>query len=424
MNSRERIQHALNHQEPDRVPLDLGASPVTGMHVSSVYKLRQALALDTPGTPVKVAEPYQMLGEIQPDLMDALGVDVIGLSSRSTMFGFPLDNWKHWTFFDGTPVLVPGDFNTLPEPNGDILMYPEGDRTSLPSGRMPAGGFYFDAIVRQRHFDENRLDPADNLEEFGCITEQELAYYEAEAEHLFTQTDKAILGNFGGTGFGDIALVPAIQLKDPRGIRDMEEWYMSTVTRRDYVWQVFEKQCEIGLENLQRIYQRVGEKISVLYVSGADFGAQNGPFISPKTYRDLYQPFHKIINTWVHEHTGWKTFIHSCGSVVRLYPDFIEAGFDVFNPVQTSAAGMDPQTLADQFGDQITFWGGGIDTQQTLPFGTPEEIRDQVRQRMQIFGRGGGFVFNPIHNVQSGVPVENLMALYAAVNEFRAYPMN
>lgn len=423
MNSRERIQCTLNHQEPDRVPLDLGASPVTGMHVSSVYKLRQALALDPPGTPVKVVEPYQMLGEIQPDLMDALGVDVIGLGSRSTMFGFPLDNWKPWTFFDGTPVLVPGDFNTLPEPNGDILMYPEGDRTAQPSGRMPAGGFYFDAIVRQRHFDENQLDPADNLEEFLSITPEELAYYEVEANRLFTQTDKAILGNFGGTGFGDIALVPAIQLKDPRGIRDMEEWYMSSLTRRDYVWQVFEKQCEIGLENLQRIYERIGEKISVVYVSGADFGAQNGPFISPKAYRDLYQPFHKIINTWVHQHTGWKTFIHSCGSVVRLYPDFIEAGFDVFNPVQTSAAGMDPQTLADLFGDQITFWGGGVDTQHTLPFGTPEEIRDQVRQRMQIFGRGGGFVFNPIHNVQAGVPVENLIALYAAVDEFRAYPL-
>ena len=423
MNSRERIQCTLNHQEPDRVPLDLGASPVTGMHVSSVYKLRQALALDPPGTPVKVAEPYQMLGEIQPDLMDALGVDVIGLGSRSTMFGFPLDNWKPWTFFDGTPVLVPGDFNTLPEPNGDILMYPEGDRSAQPSGRMPAGGFYFDAIVRQYHFDDNQLDPADNLEEFQPISTDELAYYDAEANRLFTQTDKAILGNFGGTGFGDIALVPAIQLKDPRGIRDMEEWYMSTVTRRDYVWKVFEKQCEIGLENLQRIYERVGEKISVLYVSGADFGTQNGPFISLKAYRDLYQPFHKIINTWVHQHTGWKTFIHSCGSVVRLYPDFIEAGFDVFNPVQTSAAGMDPQTLADQFGDQITFWGGGVDTQHTLPFGTPEEIRDQVRQRMQIFGRGGGFVFNPIHNVQAGVPVGNLMALYAAVDEFRAYPL-
>ena len=161
----------------------------------------------------------------------------------------------------------------------------------------------------------------------------------------------------------------------------------------------------------------------MVYVSGADFGAQNGPFISPKAYRDLYQPFHKIINNWVHENTGWKTFIHSCGSVVKLIPDFIESGFDVLNPVQTSAAGMDPQTLADQFGDRVTFWGGGVDTQHTLPFGTPDEIRAQVLERMRIFGQGGGFVFNPIHNVQAGVPVENLLALYEAVAAFSKYPL-
>ena len=423
MNSRQRVQSTLNHQTPDRVPLDLGSGPTTGMHVSSVYKLRQALKLDPPGTPVKVVEPYQMLGEVKPDLMDALGVDVVGLSSANTMFGYPLADWKPWTFFDGTPVLVPGDFNTDPEANGDILMYPEGDRSAPPSGRMPSGGFYFDAIVRQEHFDEDHLDPLDNTEEFQLISEAELAYYEREAERLFTETDKAILGNFGGTGFGDIALVPAVQLKDPRGIRDLEEWYMSTVLRRDYVWSVFEKQCEIGLENLKRIHERIGEKISVVYVSGADFGAQNGPLISPKAYRDLYQPFHKIINNWVHENTGWKSFIHSCGSVFKLIPDFIESGFDVLNPVQTSAAGMDPQTLADEFGDRVTFWGGGVDTQHTLPFGTPDEIRAQVRERMHIFGQGGGFVFNPIHNVQAGVPVENLLALYEAVAEFSKYPL-
>ena len=422
MNSRQRVEMTLNHQAPDRVPLDLGGGPVTGMHVSSVYKLRQALKLDPPGTPVKVIEPFQMLGEIQPDLMDALGVDVVGLGNPSTMFDFPLDGWKEWTFFDGTPVLVPGDFNTEPEPSGDILMYPQGDKSAQPSGRMPAGGFYFDAIVRQPEIDDAHLDPADNLEEFGPVSEETLDYYEAEAERLYTQTDKAILGNFGGTGFGDIALVPGIQLKDPKGIRDMEEWYMSTVTRRDYVWQVFEKQCEIGLNNLQRIYERVGERVSVLFVSGTDFGAQNGPFISPRTYRDLYQPFHKEINTWVHENTNWKTFIHSCGSVVKLYPDFIDAGFDIINPVQTSAAGMDPDALVAVTGDRATFWGGGVDTQQTLPFGTPEEIREQVRERMAIFGPGGGFVFNPIHNVQSGVPVENLLALYQAVEDFREYP--
>jgi hypothetical protein len=423
MNARERILTALAHQEPDRVPLDLGSSPTTGMHVSSVYQLRQALHLDPPGTPVKVTEPYQMLGEIAPDLMAALGVDVIGLSNPNTMFGYPLSGWKPWTFFDGTPVLVPGDFNTQPEPNGDILMYPEGDPTAPPSGRMPAGGFYFDAIVRQPAFDEDHLDPADNCEEFQLISEADLDFYEKEVDRLYTETDQAILANFGGTGFGDIALVPAVQLKNPRGIRDMEEWYMSTVMRRDYIWAVFEKQCEIGLENLKRLHQRIGDKIAVAYISGADFGAQNGPFISPKAYRDLYQPFHKIINTWVHENTGWKTYIHSCGSIFKLLPDILEAGFDILNPVQTSAADMGAEGLAERFGDQVTFWGGGVDTQQVLPFGTPEEVKLQVQERMRIFGRGGGFVFNPIHNVQAGVPVENLLALYEAVAEFRDYPL-
>ncbi len=422
MNSRERTHYALNHLEADRVPLDLGASPVTGMHVSSVYKLRQALGLDPPGTPVKVVEPYQMLGEIKPDLMDALGVDVVGLSSPKSMFGFPLDGWKPWIFFDGTPLLVPDGFNTDPEPNGDILMYPEGDKSLAPSGRMPSAGFYFDAIVRQPPIDDSQLDPKYNIEEFQQVSEDDLDYFEYESQRLYTQTDKAILGNFGGTGFGDIALVPGIQLRYPKGIRDMAEWYMSTLTRRDYVWRVFEKQCEIGLENLKRIHARVGEKISVLFVTGTDFGAQNGPFIAPKAYRDLYQPFHEVINTWIHENTTWQTFIHSCGSVVKLYPDFIAAGFDILNPVQTSATGMDPESLKAQFGDHVTFWGGGVDTQQTLPFGSPVEIEAQVRQRIEIFGCGGGFVFNPIHNVQAGVPVENLLALYQAVDAYRNYP--
>ena len=137
MNSRQRVEAALNHRQPDRVPLDLGASAVTGMHVSSVAKLRQALGLDPPGSPVKVVEPYQMLGEIAPDLQAALGVDVVGLGGAKSFFGFQYKDWKPWTTFDGTPVLVPGGFNTQPEPNGDILMYPEGDRSAPPSGRMP-----------------------------------------------------------------------------------------------------------------------------------------------------------------------------------------------------------------------------------------------------------------------------------------------
>ena len=419
MTSRERVQNALDHRQPDRVPLDLGGSAVTGMHVSSVYRLRVALGLSQPGEPVKVVEPYQMLGEIAPDLVDALGVDVVGLGSPRTLFGFRNENWKPWTTFDGTPVLVPEAFNTEPEPNGDILLYPEGDRSAPASGRMPYGGWYFDAIVRQPPIDDERLDPEDNLEEFGPISEEDLAHFRDEAARRRAESERAVLASFGGTAFGDIALVPAPWLKHPRGIRDVAEWYMSTATRRSYVERVFERQCEIGIANLARLWEAVGDTVSAVFVTGTDFGTQTGPFISPATYRDLYKPYHKAVNDWMHSHTTWKSLIHSCGSVAAFLPDFIEAGFDILNPVQCSAAGMDPSWLKSGFGDRLVFWGGGVDTQHTLPYGTPEQVRDEVRARIETFGPGGGFVFNTIHNVQAATPVDNLVALYEAVRDFR-----
>jgi uroporphyrinogen-III decarboxylase len=154
-------------------------------------------------------------------------------------------------------------------------------------------------------------------------------------------------------------------------------------------------------------------------MTGTDFGMQTGPFISPDTYRDLFKPFHRQVNDWIHKRTGWKTFIHSCGSVRALMDDFIDAGFDILNPVQCSAADMDPAGLKREYGDRIVFWGGGVDTQKTLPFGAPDEVRDEVRRRIETFSPGGGFVFNTIHNVQANTPKENLVALYEAVRDFR-----
>jgi len=421
--SRERVELALAHKEPDKVPLDLGGSATSGMQVNSVYLLRQALKLDPPGTPIKVTETFQMLGEIKPDLMDALGVDVVQLSGRKSFFGFPNEGWKPWTTFDGTPVLVPAGFNTEPAENGDIFMYPEGDKSVAPSGRMPNGGWYFDAVVRQPPIDDNNLNVEDNLEEFGPVTDEDLAYYKAEADRLYA-TGKAILANFGGTGFGDIALVPGLQLKNPKGIRDIEEWYVSTSIRRDYVYKIFERQCEIALQNLEKIYKVVGNKVTVAFITGTDFGTQNGPFVSPKAYRNLYKPFHAELNNWIHKNTQWKSWIHSCGSIWRLLDDIVDAGFDVLNPVQTAAVDMGVANLKEKYGDRLTFWGGGVDTQRTLPFGKPDDICREVKERMKIFGKGGGFVFNTIHNVQAGIPVENLVALYEAVNEYRNYPMD
>lgn len=423
LTSRQRVELALAHVEGDQVPLDLGSGPTTGIHASALYRLRQGLGLDPPGTPVKVTEPFQVLGEVGPDLVDLLGVDVVGVGLATNFFGFVNEDWKPWALFDGTPVLVPGGFNTdASDPDGGVVMYPQGDKSVPPSARMPKDGFYFDAIKRQGAIDLENLVVEDNLEEFGPISTEELEHISREVDRL-VPTGKAVLGNFGGTGFGDVALVPGMNLKHVKGIRDIEEWYVSLSLRPGYIYDVFERQCDIGLANLARIHDVVGDKVTAVFITGTDFGGQQGPLISPRTYRSLFKPFHGRVNSWVHANTHWKTFIHSCGSIWRLLDDIVDAGFDALNPVQTSAFDMSPATLKQRFGERVTFWGGGIDTQSVLPFGTPAEVRAMVKERMRLLGQGGGFVFNTVHNVQAGVPTENLLALYEAVNDFRKYPL-
>ena len=423
MNSRERVRRALDHAEPDKIPLDLGAAPVSGMHVQSVYRLRQALGLDAPGTPVKIIDPFQNLGEIKPDLADALSVDIIGIWPRKGLFGFENTGWKEWEAFEGTPVLVPEGYNTQPEPDGSILLYPEGDKSLEPSGRMPAGGWYFDALIRQPPIDDANLNVEDNLEEFTPLSEDDLSVFEQEIARAYEQTDKAILVNIGGTALGDIALVPATWLRHPKGIRDVEEWYVSLLTRQDYIAELFDRQSQIALDNLRRLYQVAGDCIDVLYMTGTDFGGQQQPLISPRVYQKLFKPYHKRLNDWIHENTTWKTFMHTDGSLIPLIPHFIEAGFDILNAVQWTAKNMDPREIKARFGGDLVFWGGGVDTQKTLPFGSPADVREEVAARIRDFAPGGGYVFNTVHNVQPMVPAENLLALYEAFNEQRNYPI-
>jgi len=417
MTHRERIRAALNHEQPDRVPVDFGSTMVTGISVSVISNLWKALELDDPDARVKVIDPYQMLGEIRPDLIEKMFIDTMGLFNIDNMFGFPNEDWKPWTMFDGTKVLVPDLFNTEPDENGNIPMYAGGDKKYPPCAVMPKGGFYFDSINRQKPIDDNNLDVEDNLEEFGPYSDELLAYLERESKKLYDETDCAIVYSMGGTGFGDIALVPGLWLKDPKGIRDIEEWYVSTVMKRDYVYEVFDRQCEIGIENLASVKDALSDRIEVIFITGTDFGTQRGPFISPDAYRDLYKPFHKRICEWIHRNTSWKVFIHSCGGIRPLVEDIIDAGFDILNPVQCSAEGMEAQILKDDFGDRITFWGGGVDTQKTLPFGTPEDVYNEVSERIRIFNKGGGFVFNAIHNIQAGTPVENVLAMTKAIED-------
>ena len=415
MQSRERVLSALAHREPDRIPIDFGSTPVTGIHASVVAALREHYGLER--RPVKVHEPYQMLALVEDDLQQALGIDTEGVFARDTLFGFPNEGWRPWRTPWGQELLVSQHFRTTQAPSGDVLIHPQGDVAAEASGRMPASGYFFDAIVRQPPLDEDRLDPEDNMEEFQPIAEEALAHLRREVSRA-RASGRAVVASFGGTAFGDIALVPGLNLKQPRGIRDIAEWYISTAARRPYVHAVFERQCEVGLANLARIHAAVGDGVDAVFVCGTDFGTQTSSFCSVATLRELWLPYYRRVNDWIHANTSWRSFKHSCGAVEKFVPSFIEAGFDILNPVQCSAAGMDPQTLKSRHGERIVFWGGGVDTQSTLPFGTPDAVRRQVEERCRIFGRGGGFVFNTVHNVQAGTPIENVVAMVETVRRF------
>lgn len=315
--------------------------------------------------------------------------------------------------------MIPELFNTRQDQDGNLLLYPRGDTSVPPSGKMPKGGYYFDAIVRQKTINEEHLDPREWVrDQYSVYTDEELRYLEETADNLYQNTDLSVLGCFWQGGFGDIAVVPGLGVKHPKGIRDPQDWIMAHALHPEYIKGIFSLQCEIVLQNLELYRQAMGDKIDVIVVSGTDMGAQNASSISPDMYRDIYKPFHKTVNEWIHKNTSWKTWYHSCGSIVSLLDDLVDAGVDILNPVQCSAAGMDPVFLKEKYGDKLVFWGGGVDTQRTLPFGTPEEVRQEVAERCQIFGKKGGFVFNPIHNIQPKTPVENIVAMFETVKTF------
>jgi uroporphyrinogen-III decarboxylase len=416
MTSRERVIAALNHRDPDRVPVDFGATGQTGISASALYRLREALGL--PQKPVTIIEPFQMLGEVDGELRDRLHADVVGIWNPKNMLGVPNEGWKPWTMSDGTPVLMPGGFAFRTEADGSTVVFPQGDSRAAPSLRLPAGGFFFDNIDRAPPWREENLDARRDFKDlFGAYTDEDARYLEKKSKRLFEETDCALFMNFGGGGFGDAAVIPGPWEKAPRGIRRLDEWYEAHVLHPQYIHDLFGMQAEIALKNLAMLREALGDRAQLINISGTDFGSQAGEIISPAMYRAFYKPYHQRLNDWVHENTPWKTQFHCCGSIVRLLDDFIDAGVDVLNPVQCSAAGMDPETLKSRFGKRIVFWGGGVDTQRTLPFGTPAEVGEEVRERIRIFSRGGGYVFNTIHNILARTPVENIRALLEAVEE-------
>jgi uroporphyrinogen-III decarboxylase len=411
-SSKQNFVKTVNHQQPDKVVVDFGSAPVTGIHAVIVEKLREYYGLEK--KPVKIIEPYQMLGELDADLIREMNIDVIGLGGEKNMFGIPNKDWKLHKTFWGQEVLFPGEFNFTYNDNGDILIHPEGDTSVRPSAMMPKTGYFFDAIERQGPVDDSTLKVEDNLEEFGRVTDHDLEFWKEQIRTI-EESGKAVLANLGGTALGDIALVPAVQMKDPKGIRGVSEWYISTLIREDFVKEIFDRQTDIAVENLKDFYNVIGNKIDVVYICGADFGTQNSTFCSPDAFARVWLPYYKKVNDWIHQNTGWKTFKHSCGSIISLLDHFIEAGFDIINPVQINAEGMDPKVLKRRFGERIVFWGGGVDTQGVFAFGTPRQVKEQVKRQVGILNENGGFVFNTVHNIQANVPFENVVAMLEAL---------
>jgi hypothetical protein len=416
MTSRERVRVALDHREPDRPPLDLGSTLVTGIQAGAYARLKKALGISSGR--VRVYDPFQMLAEVEEPVKAALGVDTVGIELPTTIFGYRNENWKRFRMFDGTEVEISGNFQFDVLPSGDIVQYPKGDRSAPPSGRMPQGGYYFDTIVRQEPIDEAALDPKEWVDQsFSLYGDEDLRLLEEGSRRWYEGSEYSLVGSFGGAGFGDIAFVPGPHVTHPKGIRDPEEWYVSSLTRKDYIMEIFRLQYELQMKNLAMYRQAVGDRIDVIFMSGTDFGSQNGPFISPAAYREMFKPLHKSMNDWVHRHTRWKTFYHTCGSIAAFLDDFAEAGIDILNPVQISAVGMSPSMLKEKHGKDFVFWGGAIDAQHTLAFGTPQQVADEARRNREVLGRDGGFVFNNVHNIQATVPVENILSLLRAVTD-------
>lgn len=407
MTSRERVLKAVNHQEPDRVPIDLGGTAMTGIMAQALHPLRKELGLEE--RQVKVIEVFQMLGEVEADVVDALGVDVLPVEPLVQLFELPRERWKPWTLFDGTPVLAPGDFDVEINERGDWLLHSGGRPDAPVVARMPRDGYYFDdpgLIDMHPGFTPPPIEELRKAE--PPLPDEEIAFMAECARQLRRTTDKAlILDVWRHAGLGRVGSIP--------------DFLILLATDQDYVKRLFEFHTELTLINYERLWKAIGDDADMIFIDGKDYGAQRNEMFSPKWFEKLFLPWYKIIYDWVHEHTTWKTWQHSCGSIPNIIPMLVESGLDVLNPVQTSAAGMEPADLKQKFGDRLTFWGGGVDTQHTLPFGTPEEVAAEVEERIRIFAPGGGFVFNPVHNIQANTPPRNIITAYETARNAGVY---
>jgi len=405
MTSRERVLLSLKHKEPDRVPVDLDGMRSTGIHAIAYNELKRYL--DFEDKTVRIYDLSQQLGEVDEETRKLFNIDVVALKGLYTSFGCRIDKWKSFPMFPDGEYYVPKDFNPQKDEEGNWVVMDENGRIIA---KMPKDGYYFDRVYFPLESAKTKEDIDRFFDSLNSISDEEIKFLVDNAKYLRENTDYAIMGNFGGNFF-----------EAGHGAFGYQKFMELLAFDRFLVEYFLDKLEEYYLKNLQIYLESVGDYIDIIQF-GDDFGSQNGPQISLKMFRELFKPHLKRLCDFTKKRNkNIFTFLHSCGSISTLLPDIIDAGIDIINPVQTNAANMEPEFLKKEFGDSITFWGGGIDTQKILPFGSEEEVIDDVKRRIDIFAPGGGFVFAAIHNIQYGMPAKNVVTMFETVKEYGKY---
>lgn len=413
MSSRQRILSAIRHVEPDQIPLDLGATPSSGISAIAYYNLKTYMG--TAAGHTRVYDVVQQLAQPEDEIIDQFGVDVLDIGR---MFNARDEDWYDVVLPTGQPVQFPAWFRPARNAGGGWDVYaPDGtliatmpnkiatffDQTYFPYvDGYPEDYSRLAAEMPKIHWAGLAHSPWDHAGEADFW--QQLR---EKALYLRQNSDKALMVVAGCNLF-----------EWGTFLRRLDNFLMDLLLDPAEVERLLDALMEIHLATLENVCNSVGDVVDIIRF-GDDLGMDTGPFMKPETYRQLFKPRHKMLCDYVKEHSSMHTFLHSCGSIYKLIPDLIEAGFEVLNPVQTSSRDMVPEQLKKEFGDDVTFWGGGADTRRVINNGTPEEIKDHVRHNIETFSPGGGFVFNTVHNIMPDVPPENIIAMYEALDEYR-----
>ena len=409
MTSRERVLKAVNFEEPDRVPIDLGGMRASGINAVVYTRLKERLGLHTP---TKIRDKLQILAEVELDVVDALQVDVVPLEpSLARWASQDADAGVRKRLFEGTEVTFPSGTDIVTEPDGSWV---HRDGNGIPYAGMPKDGYYFDFI--RPTMSGAQIDP-DAFRPPRTVPDEELEAMAQRAEFLFKHTDKAILG----WGVSISLLGMSALLSDNITQGSLDNWLLMLMIEKPTAHEMMARYVDATIECLKLYHQAVGDRCFAWGVASDDAGTQRAELISPELFDEMIKPHYKRLCDWVHANTNWKTYLHSCGSIYHYISPWIDTGIDILNPVQISAANMEPERLKQEFGGRIVFWGGGCDTQHVLPNGTPDEVREHVRHNLSVFAPGGGFVFTQVHNIQQTVPVANVEAMFEAAATYGVY---